>query len=150
MTTSISSPENSALVSPETEVRIAEARGYISYRIRHTLASRFSFLIICLAIILSALAYGTVHAWSLAGFFIGSVVLLVLWVIDSWNLGTLRVSRNILQLPVLGLLALGLFQLLPLRNPDGVGALPLPLVRSLSFDPYATRFIVIEVIALLI
>ncbi len=150
MTTSISSPENSALVSPETEVRIAEARGYISYRIRHTLASRFSFLIICLAIILSALAYGTVHAWSLAGFFIGSVVLLVLWVIDSWNLGTLRVSRNILQLPVLGLLALGLFQLLPFRNPDSVGAVPLPLVRSLSFDPYATRFIVIEVIALLI
>ncbi len=150
MTTSILSPEDSALVSPETEVRLAEARGYISYRIRHTLASRFSFLIICLAIILSALAYGTVHAWSLAGFFIGSVVLLVLWVIDSWNLGTLRVSRNILQLPVLGLLALGLFQLLPLRNPDGVGALPLPLVRSLSFDPYATRFIVIEVIALLI
>src|SRR6266849_2314038 len=149
MTTSISSPENSALVSQETEVRIAEARGYISYRIRHTLASRFSFLIICLAIILSALAYGTVHAWSLAGFFIGSVVLLVLWVIDSWNLGTLRVSRNILQLPLLGLLALGLIQLLPLRNSD-VGSLSLPLVHSLSFNPYATRFIVIEIVALLI
>ena len=149
MTTSISSPENSALVSRETEVPLAESRGYISYRIRHTLASRFSFLIICLAIILSALAYGTVHAWSLAAFFIGSVVLLVLWVIDSWNLGTLRVSRNILQLPLLGLLALGLIQLLPLRNPD-VGSLSLPLVHSLSFNPYATRFIVIEIVALLI
>src|SRR6266852_412495 len=149
MTTSISSPENSALVSPETEVPLAEARGYISYRIRHTLASRFSFLIICLAIILSAIAYGTVHAWSHARFFIGSVVLLVLWVIDSWNLGTLRVSRNILQLPLLGLLALGLIQLLPLRNPD-VGSLSLPLVHSLSFNPYATRFIVIEIVALLI
>src|SRR5712691_382289 len=149
MTTSISSPENSALVSPETDVPLAESRGYISYRIRHTLASRFSFLIICLAIILSALAYGTVHAWSLAGFFIGSVVLLVLWVIDSWNLGMLRVSRNILQLPLLGLLALGLIQLLPLRNSD-VGSLSLPLVHSLSFNPYATRFIVIEIVALLI
>ncbi len=148
MTTSISSPENSALVSQETEVRLAETH-YTSYRIRHTLASRFSFLIICLAIILSALAYGTVHAWSLAVFFIGAIVLLVLWVVDSWNLGTLRVSRNILQLPLLGLLALGLIQLLPLRNPDA-GSQSLPLVHSLSLNPYATRFIVIEVIALLI
>jgi O-antigen ligase len=149
MTTSISSPENSAIVSAETEMRLAEAKGYTSYRIRHTLASRFSFLIVCLALILSALAYGTVHAWSLAVFFIGAVVLLVLWVVDSWILGALRISRNILQLPLLGLLALGLFQLLPLRNPDSVG-MSLPLLRSLSFDPYATRFIVIEVIALLI
>jgi O-antigen ligase len=149
MTTLISSPENSVLVSQETDVRLAESKSYISYRIRHTLASRFSFLIICLAIILSALAYGTVHAWSLAVFFIGAVVLLVLWVIDSWSLGAVRISRNILQLPLLGLLALALFQLLPLRNPASVET-ALPLVRSLSFDPYATRFIVIEVIALLI
>jgi O-antigen ligase len=150
MTTSILSPENSALVSQETEARLAEARGYTSYRIRHTLASRFSFLIICLGIILSALAYGTVHAWSLAMFFLGSILLLVLWVVDTWSLGALRISRNVLQLPLLGLLALGLFQLLPFRNPDTVGIPGLLPIRSLSFNPYATRFIVIEVIALLI
>jgi len=131
-------------------VRLAAARGYVTYRIRHTLASRFAFLIICLAIILSALAYGTVHAWALATFYLGSVVLLVLWVVDSWNLGAVRISRNVLQLPLLGLLALGLIQLLPLRTPETVPGIVLPLVRSLSFDPYATRFIVIEVIALLI
>jgi len=49
-----------------------------------------------------------------------------------------------------GLLALGLFQLLPFRNPDTVGMSGLLPIRSLSFNPYATRFIVIEVIALLI
>jgi O-antigen ligase len=150
MTTLISSPENSALVSPESDVRLADARGYVTYRIRHTLASRFAFLIICLAIILSALAYGTVHAWSLAAFFIGSIVLLLLWVVDSWNLGAVRISRNVLQIPLLGLLALGLIQLLPLRTPETVAGIALPLVHSLSFDPYATRFIVIEVVALLI
>ncbi|MEP6741816.1 MAG: O-antigen ligase family protein [bacterium] len=150
MTTSILNPENSALVSQTTEVQLAEAKGYVSYRIRHTLASRFSFLIICLAIILSALAYGTVHAWSLAFFFMGAVVLLVLWTVDCWGLGAVRISRNILQLPLLGLLALGMVQLLPLRNPETVGTPALPLARALSFNPYATRFIVIEVIALLI
>jgi O-antigen ligase len=90
-----------------------------------------------------------VHAWALAVFFIGAVMLLVLWVVDSWSLGALRISLNILQLPLLGLLALGLFQLLPFRNPDVVTP-SLPLVHSLSLDPYATRFIVIEVVALLI
>ncbi len=149
MTTSISSPKNSAFVSSETEVRLTDAVGFTPYRIRHTLASRFSFLIICLAIILSALAYGTVHAWSLAVFFIGSIVLLVLWVIDSWILDSVRISRNVLQLPLLGLLVLGLIQLLPLRNPNIAGT-SLPLVHSLSFNPYATRFIVIEVIALVL
>ena len=150
MTTSISTPNSGALAAPETEARLAEAKGYITYRIRHTLASRFAFLIICLAIIFSALAYGTVHAWALAIFFLGGVVMLVLWVIDSWTLGALRISRNVLQLPVLGLLVLGLVQLLPLRSPETVGGISVPLVRSLSFDPYATRFIVIEIVALLI
>lgn len=150
MTTSISSPKNSTITAPETEVHLSEARGYTTYRIRHTLASRFAFLIICIAIILSALAYGTVHAWSLAVFFIGGVVMLVLWVVDSWNLGAFRISRNFLQLPLLGLLALGLIQLLPLRNPDSAGSISLPLVHTLSLNPYATRFIVIEIVALLI
>jgi O-antigen ligase len=150
MTTLISSPENSAVVSQENELPLAGTKGYISYRIRHTLASRFAFLIICLALTLSALAYGTVHAWALATFFIGAVVVLVLWVVDSWNLDAVRISRNVLQLPLLGLLALGLIQLLPLRTPETVAGIALPLARSLSFDPNATRFIVIEVIALLI
>ncbi|HEX3280232.1 MAG TPA: O-antigen ligase family protein [Pyrinomonadaceae bacterium] len=150
MTTLISNPENSALVSQESELRLAGTKGYVSYRIRHTLASRFAFLIICLALTLSALAYGTVHAWALATFFIGAVVVLVLWVVDCWNLAALRLSRNVLQLPLLGLLALGLIQLLPLRTPETVPGIVLPLARSLSFDPNATRFIVIEVVALLI
>jgi O-antigen ligase len=150
MTTLISSPENSVLVAQESELPLAGAKGYITYRIRHTLASRFAFLIICLALTLSALAYGTVHAWSLATFFIGAVVVFVLWIVDSWNLGAVRISRNVLQLPLVGLLALGLIQLLPLRTPETVAGIALPLVRSLSFDPNATRFIVIEVIALLI
>ena len=76
MTTSISSPESSALVSPETQTRLTvPGAGYVTYRIRHTLASRFAFLIVCLAIILSALAYGTVHYWALTVFFLGAITL---------------------------------------------------------------------------
>jgi O-antigen ligase len=150
MTTSILSPENSVLVSQETQAPVIQPSGYTTYRIRHTLASRFAFLIVCLAIILSALAYGMVHYWALAIFFIGGVSLLVLWLIDSWGLGSFRISRNVLQLPLVGMFLLGMFQLLPLRHPEDVGTHSIPLVSSLSFDPYSTRFILIQVAALLI
>ena len=70
MTTSILSPESNALVSQEIQAPMPlQTAGYTTYRIRHTLASRFAFLIVCVAIILSALAYGTVHYWALAYFF---------------------------------------------------------------------------------
>jgi O-antigen ligase len=149
MTTSILSPENSALVSQETSAPVIQPRGYITYRIRHTLASRFAFLIVCLAIILSALAYGTVHYWALALLFLGGVLILILWVVDSWSLGSLRISRNVLQLPLLGMFLLGVFQLLPLRHAEDVGTHSIPLVSSLSFDPYSTRFILVQLVALL-
>jgi hypothetical protein len=150
MTTSILSPENNALVSQEPQAPLVQPAAYTTYRIRHTLASRFGFLIVCLAIILSALAYGTVHYWALAIFFIGAVSILVLWLIDSWSLGSFRISRNVLQLPLLGMFLLGVFQLLPLRHPEDVGTHSIPLVSSLSFDPYSTRFILVQTAALLI
>jgi hypothetical protein len=87
----------------------------VVYRIRHTLASRFVFLTICIAIVVSALAFGTVHYWALAIFNLGALCILILWVIDGWDLRTFRISRNLLQLPMIGMLTLGFIQLLPLR-----------------------------------
>jgi O-antigen ligase len=150
MTTSILSPENNALVSEEVPEPLVQPVAYTTYRIRHTLASRFAFLIVCLAIILSALAYGTVHYWALAIFFLGAISILVLWLIDSWSLGAFRISRNVLQLPLLGMFLLGVFQLLPLRPRPDIGTHSIPLASSLSFDPYSTRFILVQVAALLL
>ena len=151
MTTSILNPDSNALAAPEVPTPVLRPpAGYITYRIKHTLASRFAFLIVCLAIILSALAYGTVHYWALAIFFLGATTIAILWLIDSWKLGSFRISRNVLQWSLLGMLLLGVFQLLPLRRPPDVGVHTIPLVSSLSFDPYSTRFILVQVAALLI
>ncbi|HEY5883709.1 MAG TPA: O-antigen ligase family protein [Pyrinomonadaceae bacterium] len=148
MTTSLSNPQSSAQIVREIDIDSRPAK-YVSYRIKHTLASRFAFLVACLAIILSALAYGTVHYWALALFFLGAMAVLVLWVVDSWNLGTVRLNRNPLQLSLLGMLLLGIVQLLPLRNPSSSG-LSVPFVRSLSLDPYSTRLVLVQTCALLI
>ena len=146
MTTSLSSAETSLAV-PETTAPVVPARpsqrGF--YRIRHTLASRFAFLVICVAIVLSALAYGTVHYWALGLFNLGGLTILVLWVLDAWRLGNVRINRNLLQLPLLGALVLGLVQLLPIREVTGPG-----MTSSLSFDPNSTRLVLVQLASLLI
>ena len=151
MTTSVSNAETSVVVA-ETAQPLAETvappRGV--YRIRHTLPSRFAFLVICVAIVLSALAYGTVHYWALGIFNLGALTILLCWVLDAWTLGNLRVSRNLLQLPLLGALVLGLIQLLPLREISSGGATSIALVNTLSLDPNSTRLVLVQLAGLLV
>src|SRR5215207_7572757 len=151
MTTSVSSAETSVVVA-ERLGAVAEKSSSQSavYRIRHTLASRFAFLVICVAIVLSALAYGTVHYWALGLFNLGGLTILVLWVLDAWRLGRLRVSRNVLQLPLLGALGLGLAQLLPLREITSGGITAIGLANTLSLDPNSTRLVLVQLATLLI
>ena len=145
MTTSVSSEEVSVALAESAPAEIAErTHERSSYRIRHTLASRFVFLIICVAIVISALAYGTVHYWSLALFNLGGLTILILWVADGWRLGNVRVSRNLLQLPLLAMVLLGVIQMLPLRA-GGNG-----LLRTLSFDPNSTKLVVVQLTTLLV
>ena len=145
MTTSVSSEEVSVALTESAPAAVATRSGERSrYRIRHTLASRFAFLVICVAIVMSALAYGTVHYWALGLFNLGGLTILILWVADGWRLGNVRVSKNLLQLPLLGVVLLGVVQMLPLR--DGSGA----LLRTLSFDPNSTKLVVVQLATLLV
>lgn len=151
MTTSVSSEETSVVVadSPKPLVQSSSSERGV-YRIKHTLASRFAFLVICVAIVLSALAYGTVHYWSLGLLNLGALTILVLWVLDAWRLGNLRISRNLLQLPLLGALGLGLIQLLPLREITSAGSAAFGLSNTLSLDPHSTRLVLVQLATLLI
>ncbi|HEV7858170.1 MAG TPA: O-antigen ligase family protein [Pyrinomonadaceae bacterium] len=115
-----------------------------------TVASRLIFLTLSVAVVLSALAYGTVHYWSLAVFTTGAAWVSTLWAIDGWRARELRLSRNALQWSILGLLLVGLIQLLPLGSVALTGGvLDMPR-RTLSFDPYATKLALVQIADLLI
>ncbi|HEY0725091.1 MAG TPA: O-antigen ligase family protein [Pyrinomonadaceae bacterium] len=151
MTTSLSNEETSVVVAESALPavgRVSQDRSV--YRIRHSLPSRFAFLVICIAIVLSALAYGTVHYWALALFNLGGVTVLLLWVLDGLTLGNLRINRNALQLPLIGFLVLGLIQLLPLRSAGSGGGAAITLANSLSLDPNSTKLVLVQVATLLI
>ncbi|HKR59088.1 MAG TPA: O-antigen ligase family protein [Pyrinomonadaceae bacterium] len=149
MTTSISSVAVKPTLETSGETSNPPVEQTVQ-RVAHTLASRFLFLGICVAIVLTALAFGTNHNWALAIFNLGALAIIVLWVVDAWKLAVLRISRNPLQLPLLGMLLLGLIQLLPLRTAPAVDLLSIPAVKSLSLDPYATMLILADVVTLLV
>jgi O-antigen ligase len=116
---------------------------------RHTLASRLAFLTITVAVVLTTLAYGTVHYWALAIFALSAAGILCLWCVDGLVLRSVLLNRNPLQWMLIGMVVLGLVQLLPLRTPDS-GGLSLAPTKALSLDPYATRLVLIQIISLLI
>ena len=118
--------------------------------VARTVASRFIILTLCIALVFSTLAYGTVHYWALAVFQGGAALITCFWAVDAWRSRVLRVSRNLLQLPLLGLILVGLFQLLPLSTDAGAVSVGISPVKSLSLDPYATRLILVQLVALLI
>ena len=99
-----------------------------------TVWSRFIILLLCLAVVTTTLAFGTVHAWSLAAFQSSAALVFALWMFDAWRTRVLRVSRNPLQLPLVGLFIIGLVQL-------GAGA---------TFDPQATRVALLEIAGLVV
>jgi len=153
MTTSISNAEARSLALKESAVvdqRRSVTSGQFPRMVPHTIASRFLFLTICVAIVMSALAYGTVHYWAMGLFALAGVSIVFFWIADAWRLGTLRISRNALQFPLLGIILLGLFQLLPVRSNNAAAGLTSQTLNTLSYDPYATRLVIVQITTLLI
>jgi O-antigen ligase len=109
------------------------------------------FFFLCLIPVFSAIAYGAVDTWALGFLTVLTLVIVILWTIDSWKQGEIRLSLNKLQIPLLGLILIGLIQLLPLRSANiPADLLPVSAARSLSLDPYSTRLAVIQLVIYLI
>jgi len=66
MTTSSFNAVAVTAVSAEPALTTAAQEATPLVRRRHTLASRLAFLVICLSIAVTTLAFGTVHSWALA------------------------------------------------------------------------------------
>ncbi len=123
---------------------------------RPTIASRALFVVLCVALIFSALAFGTNMTWSLALFQAGAGCVLVLWMCDAWLRRRLVISRSVLQLPLIALVLIGLIQLVPFgananqSEAFDVDAMVRQASATISLNAYATRMALVRVVALLI
>ena len=105
------------------------------------------FGLICFIPVMAAIAYGAVDFWAL-GFmtiFVGAAA--VIWIAESFFQKEFRFNTNPLQIPLLGLILIGLIQLLPFRSSNiPSDLLSVPASNALSLDPYSTRFAIIQLI----
>lgn len=103
------------------------------------------FFFLCLIPVFASLAYGAVETWAIGFLAIFTGILVVLWLTDSFFKGEFRFSSNFLQIPLAGLICIGLFQLLPLRD-AGVtkDLLEIPAASTITFNSAATKFAVIQ------
>lgn len=122
------------------------SKGDKSARFNH-----YIFFLLQLMLVFSTLAFGAVDSWALGLLSICSGLILVFWIADTLENKQLRINNNLILLPVLVFAAIALIQLLPLRGSDlPEAAMALEPVRSLSIDPYQTRFFIIQLFAQLV
>lgn len=129
--TTASSTPNSATDSDETPSR----------------SSALIFFLICATLVFTVVAFGAVDFWALGVLSFVAGLISILWLADSSFKREFRFDTNPLQIPLLGLIAVGLIQLLPFRAADAAGdLLPAAAVSSLSVAPYSTRLAVVQLI----
>ena len=75
-----------------------------------TLANRISFVLLCAAIIFSALAYGGVHHPVVIILYFVVAVMAILWAVDGVQTGTIRFSSTLLQVPLYAAFVYGIVQ----------------------------------------
>jgi O-antigen ligase len=107
------------------------------------------FFAICGVLCLSAIAFGAVDTWALAFLSVTMAGLLIAWGADSALNREFVFSFNPLQLPIVGLILIGLIQLLPLRSATSLNMAVQP-VSSLSIAPYSTRLAIIQLCVYLV
>ena len=109
--------------------------------------SELIFFLLCAIPVFATLAFGANDTWALGLLALFAGLVVILWTMDAFFKKEIGIKLNLLQIPFLGLIAIGLIQLLPLRIADVTAdLLPIPAVGSLSFDPYQTRLAVVQLI----
>ena len=65
-----------------------------------TAANKIIFFLLCACLVVSTLAYGTVHQPTIALFYFVIAGMLVIWAVDGFASGSIKFSRSLIQLPI--------------------------------------------------
>jgi O-antigen ligase len=112
-----------------------------------TWVNKIVFFLICALIVFTTLAYGTVHQPIIGLFYALVSLMVVLWAIDCIFGGRLRVSRSLLQLPLILTAVYGLVQIIPFgtaADVSGISGIP----NTISLDPFNTQLTAVHFIIL--
>ena len=106
------------------------------------------FTLLMFTAIASAVIYGVVDPLALGLLAVMMAIVIMLWGVRSWSTRAVDLNSSVIQLPLLGLIVIGIIQLLPLRSDTASGLLSTPASAAISLDAYATRFFTIKLVIL--
>lgn len=107
-------------------------------------------LLLAVPMLFTAL-YGGTDYWALGLQSVLVTLIMAMWVLDALLGGRFAVSGNPLQLPIIGLILIGVVQMLPLGGADTSGlAVSSGFSAARSLDPYATRLAVTQLLVYLL
>jgi O-antigen ligase len=115
--------------------------------IETTLTSKIIFFLLCVCIVFTTLAYGTVHQPTIAIFYLLTAAIIVLWAADSFKTGLFRFNKSLLQIPVIGTFVYAIIQIIPfgtLAETGGVSGIG----RTISIEPFWTQLFALHFLAL--
>ncbi len=93
---------------------------------------------ICACVVLSTLAYGTVHQPTLALFYAAISAMVILWALAGFSSGIFLYSRHPLQLPLFAAALYALIQMIPFGSISNVAGLA-DIPRMISAAPFASE-----------
>ncbi|MEJ7847501.1 MAG: O-antigen ligase family protein [Pyrinomonadaceae bacterium] len=114
-----------------------------------TLANKIAFIFMCACIIFTALAYGAVHQPVIALIYIIFGTMFILWAVDGYITGSLRLNPSLLPLPILAAVFYGVIQTIPLGTMAETGGVS-GISRTISLDPFSTQTVTVHLFGLLL
>lgn len=117
----------------------------VKHRDRPGLISGAVFVLLIAIPVFANLSFGAASSGAFAAVMLLMIPVPLLWLAHALRKGAFRIPTEPMQLAFLGLIMLGIFQLLPLGDPGvPAGVLSGGAVTSLSLDPNATRLAIVR------
>ncbi len=143
--------ENENIISFDNETVVENsdvpARRQIGLDDDSTPMSRAIFVLLTIMLIFSVIGYGAVDVWMIGINSILAGLIVLFWLFDAWKIKEFRYNSSLLQIPLLGLIVIGLIQLLPFgSNAEANQIITIPASDSISLAPYLTRLFVIQLV----
>ncbi len=109
------------------------------------------FLLLSITLVFSTLFFGAVDEGIWVVLTIQMLAIVIAWFLDAWNGRGFLLNRHVLLVPLAGLIAIGVIQVLPLF-PSSVPAGVLSESRrsTISLEPYATKLFLVRLVCYLV
>lgn len=133
---------------PENKIKTTR-RAVVLHEPKTNWAGSAVFFVICAALLLTTLLYGTVHPPTVALFWASSGLLVVLWAADAFLSGFLKINKSWMQMALLAAGLFGIFQIIPFGSTGQIGGIG-GIGQTISLDYYATLMAAVNFFVLLI